>query len=143
MKTHAKLVSLIALAAVALTGCGSDGGTGPEELGCSGGTALAVGQTVNGTLEQGDDLDIDGAYQDRYALTVEQGGTIEISMSSSDLDAFLWLLSTGEGVIETDDDGGDGLDARISTSLESGCYLVDATTFPDFSGGYELSVQRL
>lgn len=143
MKARAQLVLLIALVAVALTGCGSDGGTGPEQLECSGGTALAVGQTVNGTLEPGDDLDIDGAYQDRYALTVEQGGTIEISMSSSDVDAFLWLLSVGENVIEFNDDGGDGTDARISESLERGCYLVDATTFPDFSGGYELSVQRL
>lgn len=136
-------VSVVIVAvASAFAACGDGDSTGPSNLNCTGGTALAVGASVNGMLEQGDDADIDGAFLDRYALTVEQGGTIEITMRSSDLDSFLWLLQPDGDVIEGDDDGGGNLDALITRSLNRACYLVEATTFLGQSGAYTLSVQR-
>lgn len=125
-----------------LVACGGDS-TGPVDLNCVGGTPLAVGATVNGTLLEGDDLDVDGAYLDRFALTVEESSSIQFTMRSDDLDAFLWLLRPNGNVITQDDDSGGGLDAQITQSLDRGCYLVEATTFPGETGAYVLTVQRM
>lgn len=125
-----------------LAACGGDS-TGPVDLNCVGGTPLSVDATVNGTLLEGDDLDVDGSYLDRFALTVEESGSIRITMRSDDLDAFLWLLRPSGNVITSDDDNGGGLDAQITQTLNRGCYLVEATTYPGESGAYVLSVQRL
>jgi hypothetical protein len=136
----------IVLLAFLLTACGDDDGTGPEPLTCTGGTALVLGTTVNGTLEEGDDLDSDGAYLDRFALTVEQRGVIRITMRSADLDSWLWLLNSSGGLVDYDDDGAggvNGLDARIERELNRGCYLVEATTFVGETGAYSLLAERL
>lgn len=144
--TSSSRVSTLAagLALVTLFGCGDDP-TGPS-LTCTGGSPLAVGGTVNGTLQQGDDLDIDGAFLDRYALSVTSSATITITMRSNEVDAFLWLLDAeDETVIDSDDDGGGGdtgLDARIQRSLDRGCYWVEATSaFAGPTGAYTLTVQ--
>ncbi len=134
--------SAVLLALFLAAACGGDS-TGPVDLSCVGGTPLAVGATVNGSLQEGDDLDVDGAYLDRFALTVEESGNIRITMRSDDLDAFLWLLRPNGAVITADDDSGGGLDAQITQSLDRGCYLVEATTYFGETGAYVLSVQRL
>jgi len=133
--------SAVLLALIFAAACGGDS-TGPVNLDCTGGTSLAVGATVNGTLQQGDELDVDGAFLDRYALTVEEAGNIRMTMRSDELDAFLWLLSPNGSVITADDDSGGGLDAQITRSLNRGCYLLEATTYPEETGAYVLSVQR-
>lgn len=132
----------ILIAALALGACGDS--SGPPDS-CPGGTPIALGATVNGTLQQGDDLDVDGAFLDRYALRVASSGSIEITMSSTELDSYLWLLTSNGAVITSDDDSGGGIsgvDAQIVRSLDRGCFLIDATTFPGESGPYTLSVQR-
>lgn len=138
-------VVVLTLATAALAACGDDGPSGPSTLNCTGGAALSVGANVGGTLQDGDQLDIDGAYLDRYALTVSQSGTIEITMRSTQLDAFLWLLDDEGAEIEQDDDDGGGVtgfDAQIVRTLSRGCYLIDATTWPDETGSYTLTVTR-
>lgn len=138
------LAPWVAVATLGLSACGDDDPSGPAALECTGGVALSVGASVDGTLEEGDALDIHGEFLDRYALTVEQTATVEITMRSSDVDAFLWLLRTSGFVLDQDDDSGegaDGLDARIVRPLERGCYLVEATTsFAGQTGDYTLSV---
>ncbi len=143
MRTSPGTLPLILASIVFLTAGCSDS-TGPEDLvTCTGGTPLAVGATVNGTLAEGDELDFDGAYLDRYALAVQQGGTHEVTMRSTELDSFLWLVNPDSGdIIAFDDDSGGGLDARIVHPLDRGCYWVEATTFPGESGAYTLSVLR-
>jgi hypothetical protein len=138
------LAGPVALIALVFAGACSESSTEPVNLNCTGGAPLAVDATVNGTLQQGDDLDIDGAYLDRYSLTVEEAGTIRITMRSDDVDSWLWLLNTNGTVITADDDSGGGLDAQITRSLNRGCYLVEATSaFPGETGAYVLSTQRL
>ncbi|MEJ2502589.1 MAG: hypothetical protein P8177_04600 [Gemmatimonadota bacterium] len=123
--------------------CGDDDDPTSPGLECEGGTPLSVNETRTGTLEEGDDLDVDGAFLDRYALAVEDGASVVITMDSDDVDAYLWLLSSGGSVIENDDDSGDGFNARIEETLSRGCYLVDATSsFPDDVGDYTLRVQE-
>lgn len=143
MTTHRRLLAVATSAAVvALAACGDD--PAAPALDCTGGVPLAVGATVNGTLEEGDALDIDGAYLDRFALAVTSDRTVTITMRSPELDSFLWLRTAGGAVITTNDDGGggvNGLDARIVRDLERECYLVEATTFPGQTGAYTLTVQ--
>ena len=135
---------LLCCAALALGACGSDS-SGPPDPDCEGGLALTVGANVGGVLEQGDELDIDGAFLDRYALTVTASGPLEITMRSTAVDAFLWLLSETGAVLAQDDDSGlgvNGVDAQLTETLSEGCYLVEATTFPGESGAYTLTVER-
>ncbi len=132
------LASLIGLSA-----CG--GGDSPTDgsLECSGGSPLTIGAGVTGTLQAGDALDIDGAYLDRYALEVEQTGTVRITMSSTQVDAFLWLRTPGGSMLTADDDSGGGNNARITQSLSRGCYLVEATTFGEGdTGSYDLIAEN-
>lgn len=127
---------------VLFSACG-DSGTGPDTLNCSGGAALVLGTTLNGTLAEGDDLDVDGAFLDRYALAVPDAGLIRITMRSDDVDAWLWLLSSTGSVLESDDDSGGDLDARIERTLSRGCYLVEATSAsPGQVGAYSLLAER-
>ena len=135
---------LLCCAAMALGACGSDS-SGPSDLECEGGLALTIGANVGGVLEQGDALDVDGAFLDRYALTVTGAGPVEITMRSTAVDAFLWLLSESGAVLAQDDDSGlgvNGLDAQITETLSEGCYLVEATTFEGETGAYTLTVER-
>ena len=79
-----------------LTSCGGDSPTqGEPPLSCSGGVPLAVGSTISGELQPGDELDIDGAFLDRYALAVPTAATVRITMRSGEVDSFLWLLTFG------------------------------------------------
>ena len=132
-----------AISLLALVSCGGDSPT-QTGLNCTGGAPLAVGSSVSGSLQPGDELDIDGAFLDRYALTVASARTVRITMRSNQVDSFLWLLSTGSSVIEFDDDSGEGLtglDAEILRSLSRGCYLVEATSLDEGeTGDYTLTV---
>ena len=130
--------------ALAFAACGDDP-TGPP-LDCLGGMALSIGASENGSLQQGDDLDIDGAFMDRYALEVRDRETVEITLRSGAFDAFLWLLTEDEEVLESNDDGGVGVnetDAQITRTLARGCYFVDATSWEaGETGNYTLTVRR-
>ncbi len=141
--------ALLIISLLSLTSCG--GGDSPTQgepsLNCTGGVALAVGATINGQLQLGDELDIDGAFLDRYALTVSTAGTVQITMRSGEVDSFLWLLDSGSSVLDFDDDTGggvNGLDAQISRSLARGCYLVETTSIDEGeTGSYTVTTQRL
>lgn len=114
---------------------------GPDALSCSGGIDLRVGDSVSGTLQSGDQQDIDGAWLDSYTLGVEEESNVTIDMRSTEVDSWLWLLSASGGVITADDDGGDGVNARITRNLDRGCYTVEATTFAaGETGSYTLQV---
>jgi hypothetical protein len=134
---------LFTLAAVlALSAC-KDDPTGPA-LSCTGATPIAIGATVSGTLAQGDLTDVDGAFLDRYSLTVPESRGVEITMRSAALDSWLWLLTETGSVVAFDDDSGggaNGLDAQIVRVLDRGCYLIEATTFPGETGAYTLEVK--
>ncbi len=126
-----------------LAACGGDDPSGPDLSACPGGTELRMDHTVSGTLAEGDALDIDGAYLDRFAFGLDSGGTVRISMTSEDVNAWLWLLSSDESVLGHDNDSGTGTNSLLVQSLDAGCYYVEATTaFPGESGSYTLTLSR-
>ena len=67
-------------------------------------------------------------------------------MSSETLNSFIFLLSlTQFEIIDTDDEGGDGLDARLAADVSAGLHAVGANTWSGAVEGteyYTLSVHR-
>ena len=58
-----------------------------------------------------------------------------MDLTSPTVDTWLALRNgsgTGTGLIDADDDSGEGTNARISRTLAAGTYTIEATTF---SGG--------
>ena len=81
-----------------------------------------------------------------YRVSVEGTGRVRIDLSSSNADAFLYLMTQDGRRISDDDDGGAGLDARIERDLEPGIYLIEATTVGGRERGpadFKLTVSRV
>lgn len=99
-----------------------------------GGGALAVGRSTEATLLPG--------MTDRYTVSVRSAGDYTIDMRADDLDSHLRLLR-GTEEVASDDDGGDGLNSRIQRRLESGDYVIEATSVGSGSTGrYTIGIDR-
>ena len=87
----------------------------------------------------------DGSYADYYTFTVTGSKTVQIDLTS-DTDPYLYLISgsdlTASALDDNDDGGGDlGLNSRITRTLESGTYIIAATTYDrSATGSYTLEV---
>ncbi|WP_447527946.1 hypothetical protein [Vreelandella sp. TE19] len=105
---------------------------------------LQAGELRNdGPIAPGETLN--GWYSDQplaYTLTIEEAGIYQFDMTSDAIDAFL-ELSDESGYYRENDDGGDGLDARLSDFLAPGTYQITARTpYESGSGGlFSLSVE--
>lgn len=89
---------------------------------------IAQGQTIQGTLAQGDLKMADGHVYDVYTFDGTAGQVLTLTLRSPVFDTYL-VLARSAGVITeelvTDDDGGGGTDSRIvHTVAESGPLLV-------------------
>ena len=74
------------------------------------------------------------------------GGRVRIELTSADGDPCLYLLASDGSRITDNDDGGDGLDARIERDLAPGAYMIEATTVGGRGRGpadFTLSVSRV
>lgn len=80
----------------------------------------------------------------RYTVQLDAGKTYTIDMMAVNppgFDSYLRLELNGLTVAQ-DDDGGDGLNARISFQpMQTGQYVIVATTFQPQLGSYRLTVQ--
>jgi hypothetical protein len=104
------------------------GGEGAEAgAGSGGGNALTLGRPVSGVLPPGE------RYVD-YTLRVTEGRGITIDLMSDDFDCYLYLLVDGRE-IDRNDDGGSGLNSRISRFVEPGTYTVRVGSFMDSGSG--------
>ncbi|MDT7541981.1 MAG: hypothetical protein QOE33_1885 [Acidobacteriota bacterium] len=127
----------------------------PLVLGCGNATpTISFGQTVNGTLANGDCVSpIDGSFYDAYSFTGAAGQQVTIDMTSTAFDPYLYLMRPGETTISADpnttiqdDDGGGGTNARISLTLQtSGTYTILANSYgtgitPVGTGAYTLTL---
>lgn len=73
----------------------------------------------------------------RYSLQIDEQGIYQFDMKSDQFDSYLRL--EGNSLNQTDDDSGDGLNARLNVFLQPGSYQLSATTpFSDGSDTYGL-----
>lgn len=117
-------------------------------------TALAVviepGDMVQGTLASTDCRLDDNTYADGYFIQVTQDTPVQIDMTSTAFDTWLWLLElTLQGeleVVEFNDDVSQGVtDSRIVFTLKAGVeYFILANSFdPNVFGPYQLAVMAV
>jgi hypothetical protein len=111
-------------------------------------TPIGAGQTVTGTLEEGDRQMEDGALYDAYVIRGRPGETLLVRMTSEDFDTYLhWGSDGGGDWTEEDgnDDFGDGTDSRLVVHLtDEGEYELRAAGFDeDEQGAYELRVTAM
>ena len=108
---------------------------------------ISYGQSTSGARIATTDLQTSvGYYLDAYYFTGAQGDRVEINMISAEFDPFLFLYHA-RGVdrfIAQDDNGGGGVNARITRTLpEAGPYIIVATPFQaNVTGNYTLSLTR-
>ena len=113
---------------------------------------LEPGRTVTGSLNQDDDRlndddnrwDDDWHYYDVWTMTAAVvGQRVVIDMESDDLDAYLRVFRQDGTLVETDDDGGSGSNARVEfRAVYAGDYFVLATSFGEReTGGYRVRVR--
>jgi hypothetical protein len=70
------------------------------------------------------------SHAKKYKVKFTKGKTYQIDMMSKDLDSYLRLEGPGGEQVAEDDDGGDGLNARIRYKApNSGTYTVIATSY--------------
>ena len=99
----------------------------------AGGGRLQVGQPRSARLYGGTDV---------YEVRIDRAGTYVIDMTSSDLDSSLELLHEGASLAQ-DDDGGDGLNARLTEVLQPGTYTLRARQpYRSGTGMYRISINR-
>ncbi|MDH3207781.1 MAG: PPC domain-containing protein [Gemmatimonadota bacterium] len=107
----------------------------------TGGT-VDLGQTVDGQLLFADPVILEGRRGQVWGLDATAGQQVVIDLRSDDFDSYLYLV--GPGLVEplSDDDGGDGTNSQITTTLpETGTYRIIASPYStDDSGSFTLSV---
>lgn len=111
-------------------------------------TPIAFGQTINGSLVNGDCTDPDtGQVADVYIFSGTQGQAISSAFSSSQFDTVLLLADlSGEVVTFNDDIDGTTTNSRIPptgtfTLPSSGQYILFATAFdPTGRGSYTINL---
>lgn len=102
---------------------------------------IRVGQTLNGTLRQGDRRLTSGEYINTYTLRGRRGDQLDLRLSSSAFDPYLAIQ--GPGLSEFNDDDPDGgVNSRLFVTLPSdGEYRITATSYASGeTGNYRLSV---
>lgn len=107
---------------------------------------LAVGATVEGAIEDGDQTQVEESYRyDDYAVTARAGQRFEAILRSGEFDAWLEVFPPDEtaDALGSDDDGlGEGTDSRLRfTAPVAGTYILRARPLSGLEGGaYTLSL---
>ena len=83
--------------------------------------------------------------RDSWTITIDHRTPVAIHMdaaSGSGLDAYLALRNQAGTELQTNDDGGEGRNSLIATTLDPGEYTIVAYSFGSTSGDYVLRVDR-
>lgn len=106
------------------------------------GRVVAVGGEVEGMLSGDDPIVVDGRRAQAWAIEGVPGQRVEIELSSTDFDSFLYLVGPGIGEPLSDDDGAGELNSLITyTFREAGTYLIIVSALSaDAVGDFRLVV---
>ena len=86
---------------------------------------IAIGQTLRGRLEAGDQTMADGTYADIWQFQGTAGQTVTIDVRSDEFDTYMQLLDAGGAKLGEDDDSGGNLNSRLTFTLPStGLYQI-------------------
>ncbi len=99
-------------------------------------------RTVTGTLDSDDPkLLTDGTYYEEHELELEEGQTVELTLTSDDFDAYL-IVHSPDGEVLSDDDGAGGMNSRLLIFADAeGTWRVFANTYEaGETGDYELTI---
>lgn len=104
---------------------------------------LRVGQTIRGSLAQGDSTLDSGEYYDLYTLEGDAGQAVTVTMHSEALDSYLVVIPPGASAIDNDDAEGLGLDARITFQFAQAgvCRVVATSSTKGESGAYTIAAE--
>ena len=110
---------------------------------CDATQAIVIGQSVSGTISNTDCQLTNGAFADKYVLTLTDATPLRITEIGT-VDAYLILQNATTGaVVAVNDDGNGDTNARIEQVVPAGRYVISATTFgPAEFGTYTLSVDQ-
>ena len=113
--------------------------------------AISTAQTINGSLATNDQEDpsFPGTYMDEYLISGSSTGQkIRISLSSTTVDTFIFVLDASDySFVASDDDGAGGTStsARLDLTLKPGSrYIIRATSYSAAAtGNYTLQTSVL
>jgi hypothetical protein len=105
------------------------------------GRTIDVGQAVEGQLGSADPVLVDGRRGQVWGLNGTAGQRLVIDLIAEGFDAYLYLAGPGLPEPLSDDDGGDGLNSRLTVTLaESGTYRLIVSSLSAGTGPFTLSV---
>lgn len=106
--------------------------------------SLRLGQEVFGTLGMAEASLQDDRPVQAWTIDGRAGDRLLISLSSDDYDSYLYFFGPGMAEVQTDDDGGEGLDSEMTVTLtQDGTYTIGAAALSSGStGGYRLAISE-
>lgn len=117
--------------ALVLAGCGGGSRVSPVRQ-----STIAMNSEVSSTLSRNDARLQDGSVYQGWSFYGTQGQLVQVDVMSTAFDAFCILQGPAGNEIARDDDGGDGLNARVSVALPvTGTYRIIANTLRKGSYG--------
>jgi len=104
----------------------------------SGGGSITLGAAANGSISNPGQID-------NYSFNLRRSTSVEIRADRTDssFDPYLELRNSSGATIATDDDGGEGLNAKIVTGLSPGSYVIAVKAYNvNTTGSYQLTVNE-
>jgi len=113
----------------------------PKDHVCNHFGAISCGQTVTGTLSAQDCLLNDGSRIDFWEFQGSNGQTATVTLTSSQVDTYLFLLNPSAQTVAQSDTGGGGTNARVAYPLNAnGTWTIGANAAPNETGNYTLTL---
>ena len=133
------------LAATLMSGVGVGSGAAQDRSVFSAlelqGPVTTDGTPVRGRLAPEDLIATGGRRVQVWGLDASYGDELQVDLRSGDFDAYVYVVGPGLGEGLSDDDGGEGLNARVCVVVdEPGEYRIVAASLSSATGDYTLAV---